>query len=68
MAYRRGGYGYGYGYGHGPAVVTSYEKQVLALSRACSEFGLTVSEVEAIPPARFNSCHGNGMPSGTNSS
>ena len=57
MGYRS--YGYGGRFGGGPAVETSWEKQVLALSRACSEFGLTVEEVEAIPPARYNTCHGN---------
>jgi len=41
------------------AVETPYEKQVLAIARACSEFGLTVEEVEAIPVHRYNSCHGN---------
>lgn len=41
---------------------TSYEKQVLALGRACAEFGLTVAEVEAMQPARYNSCHGNSYP------
>lgn len=55
MVYRRG---FG-AYGGRPAVETSWEKQVLALSRACSEFGLTVAEVEAITPARYNACHGN---------
>lgn len=48
----------GYSYGR-PAVETSYEKQVLALSRACAEFGLAAEEVLAMPPARYNSCHGN---------
>ena len=30
-----------------------------SIARACSEYGLTQQEVEAIPPARYNSCHGN---------
>eukprot|EP00962_Isochrysis_galbana_P052118 scaffold23495_cov112-Isochrysis_galbana.AAC.8 len=44
-----------------PAPV-SYEKQVLALARSCSEFGLTSEEVQAISPARYNCCHGNSYP------
>ena len=40
----------------------SYEKQVLGLDRACSEFGLSADEVQAMPPCRYNSYYGNSVP------